>query len=229
MRSAVGSVARVCLLTPLRSRTTLCLLSPLHHRRGESWRHGQSPERGGGEYGGDGRHVNPRSWDNGRGSEYGHGNGNWRRDGGGSQHLQHNGGERYEQPRQTSRTRSFVPIGRSPRSILSAHQSRTKSLERCVFSRDSLKCGKMKPTAVKFRRARGVLLPEQSVIGQREKSLSLLWIAPTLLMSESFVKKLSTFSSKYVLMVHFGRKIWTFVPQMDRADGLLCRRDAKRE
>jgi hypothetical protein len=33
VRSAVGSVARVCLLTPLLSRTTLCRLSLLHHRR----------------------------------------------------------------------------------------------------------------------------------------------------------------------------------------------------
>jgi hypothetical protein len=32
VRSAAGSVARVCRLTPLCSRTTLCLLSLLHHR-----------------------------------------------------------------------------------------------------------------------------------------------------------------------------------------------------
>jgi len=32
VRSAADSVARVCRLTPLCSRTTLCLLSPLHHR-----------------------------------------------------------------------------------------------------------------------------------------------------------------------------------------------------
>ena len=32
VRSAACSVARVCRLTPLCSRTILCLLSPLHHR-----------------------------------------------------------------------------------------------------------------------------------------------------------------------------------------------------
>jgi hypothetical protein len=32
VRSAACSVARVCQLTPFRSRTTLCLLSLLHHR-----------------------------------------------------------------------------------------------------------------------------------------------------------------------------------------------------